>query len=286
MAFALRYLIAVGRAFGVGMHGARSRGKHGKVNRSVWTGFPSACERSGWWLLLRASMMVFAAVFAGFAQAQPGGTERTFTVLAGGEAKWDGVSYQAGGTQATALTFSYQRRSEPQKAGGSTLVFTREKTDPATGKPVPVKVAAVVWPAGVRAALLVFVPRPAPAADGVEFDVLAIDDGVEAFPAETVRVLNLTPVVLVGRIGDREAAFGAGLSPVIRMADVVPEHAVSVALALGARTGEGMLTRYLGPLEARPQARSLVVVLPPKVAGSRKVRVNVIMQTLVAPKAK
>ena len=49
------------------------------------------------------------------------------------------------------------------------------------------------------------------------------------------------------------------------------------------RTEAGMVPLYLGPIEIRPLSRVLVLVLPPRVEGSRKVRVNVIMQTVAKP---
>lgn len=235
--------------------------------------------------LLRAGLACVGLMLACSASAQPAtGGAREFTVLAGGEAHWQGVAYQRTATEAVALTFANQRRSEAQKAAvGEALVFTREKIDPATQKPVRVAVARATWPAGVRTALLVFVPRAAAGADGIEFDVLAMDDGVEVFPAETLRVLNLTPVMLLARIGEREAEIKPGVSPLVRMTDVLKPGERAVPLALGMRTEAGPLTLYLGPIEARAGSRALVLVLPPKAVGSRKVRVNVIAQTVAVP---
>lgn len=238
--------------------------------------------RPGVLQLLMGLVCLGLMVVSAQAQSAAGGA-RQFSVLAGGEAEWLGVSYQRTTTEAVALTFANQRRSEVQKASGETLVFTRERIDPATGKPVRVAVARAGWPAGVRMALLVFVPRAAAGADGVEFDVLAMDDGVEAFPAETVRVLNLTPVTLLARVGGREMEFKPGESPTVRLADAMAAGAAAVPLALGMRTETGPLTLYLGPIEAKAGNRSLALVLPPKVAGSRKVRVNVISQAVAKP---
>ncbi|MDF3058522.1 MAG: hypothetical protein K0R17_2737 [Rariglobus sp.] len=228
--------------------------------------------------------LVWAGLTATIARAQsPANGERQFTLLAGGEANWQGVAYQPVLAKVVPLTFSHQRRSDVQKAVGETLVFTRERIDPSTGQPVRVPVARVSWPAGVRKALLVFVPRSIRGADGLEFDVLAIDDGFEAFPGNSLRVLNLTPVNLLGRIGERQAEFKPGVSPVTDLADLVPPGAAAVALALGMRTETGALTLYLGPLETSPSTRALVMVLPPKTADSRKVRVFMITQPVPKP---
>lgn len=276
MAFTLRHLSAVLKHAGIPGTGAlqeppvRSASRHRGVTPLLQIGL--AC----------IGMIVCSMPLPG--QTATGGA-REFTVLAGGEAEWAGVAYQRTATEPVALTFAHQRRSEALKAaGGDALVFTRERIDPTTGKPVRVTVAKAAWPSGVRTALLVFAPRATAGADGIEFDVLAVDDGREAFPAETFRVLNLTPVPLLARIGEKESEIKPGVSPVVRLADVLKPGERSVALALGMRTTDaGVLTLYLGPLEARANSRALALVLPPKVAGSRKVRVNVVTQTVAVP---
>ncbi len=218
------------------------------------------------------------------AQAQTfTGGERQFTVLAGGEGDWQGVSYQPTPAKAVPMSFSYQRRSEVQRAGGETLVFTREIIDPATNKPMRMPVARVPWPTGVHTALLVFVPRTAPGVDGMEFDVLAVDDGFQTFPSDSVRVLNVTPATLLGRIGNHETEFKPGISPAFPIADLVVPGKTGVPLALAVRMDTSVMMLYLGPLETRPQTRSLVMVLPPKAAGSRKVRVFTIAQAMPKP---
>ena len=242
--------------------------------------------------LLQVGFVTFGLVCAWFVLIEPAhaqsvsGGSRQFTVLAGGEADWQGIAYQRTATDAVPVAFSPQRRSEVQKAAGETLVFTRERIDPATAKPVRVAVARASWPAAVRTALLVFVPRATTGADGIEFDVLAMDDGDEGFPADTVRLLNLSPWPLLARLGEHNYEMKSGALPPIRLADVASKEAASLALAVGVRTGEGLVPLYLGPIEIRPLSRVLVLVLPPRVDGSRKVRVNVITQTVAKPAVK
>lgn len=232
--------------------------------------------------LISGLFLAGLALTQAWAESTPAGA-RQFTVLAGGEANWQGVSYQRTTAEAVPQAFSHQRRSEVQKAAGDTLVFTRERIDPATAKPVRVAVARASWPAGVRTALLVFVPRATVGADGIEFDVLATDDGEEAFPADTVRLLNLAPVPLLARLGEQNHEMKPGVSPPIRLADAAAKGGSSLALAVGMRTEAGLVPLYLGPIEIRPLSRVLVLVLPPRVEGSRKVRVNVITQPVAKP---
>lgn len=227
-----------------------------------------------------------AALLATSAHAQsPAGGARVFTVLGGGEADWQGISWQRTTADATELAISPRRRSAELKGAGDSVIFTRARMEATTGKLVRVPVARAAWPSGVRTALFVLVPRRAPAADGMEFDVLAADEGAEVFPAESFRILNLTAATLTMAAGGREAQIAPGVSPVVRLADVSQAGQGAAALALGVRSADGgMVPVYLGPLEVKPGSRVLAVVYPPRGADARKVRVVLIGQT--APSVK
>lgn len=210
---------------------------------------------------------------------------KEFTVLATGEANWEGIAYQATAGKEVLLSFSQQRRSDVLKASGETLVFTRERIDPETGKPVQVPVARATWPADTRTALLIFVPKSVRGAEGLEFDVQVMDDGADGFPADTVRVLNLTSVHLLGLVGKRQCEFAPGTSPAIPVKDITNQGAVAMPLALALRTEKDVKPLYLAPLEILPNARVLVVALPPRVQRSPKIRVLTISQPMPKPAA-
>lgn len=242
---------------------------------------------------VRHLIPAFALVLAGLvmpapgAHAQPaadgGNGARQFTVLAAGEADWKGIYYGAPSATTAPLAFSTQRRSAAHGVAAGALVFSREKKEPATGRVVRVPVARTQWPAGVRTALLVFVPCAAASGDGMEFDVTVLNDGEDAFPAGSLRVLNLTPVGLFGRAGRVDVAFAPGVSPALAYDAVKAPEASALSLALAVQTEAGIKPLYLGPVDASPSTRSLVLVHPPKIAGSWKVRVSVITQTMPVP---
>lgn len=202
---------------------------------------------------------------------------RQFSVLPGGELDWSGLGYQASATERIPLTFSYQSRLRLLTAKGGELVFTRQKPDPKTGLPVNVPVARAAWPAGVRRALLVFRPLATPAADGMEFEVAAFDDDMKTFPADAVRVLNLTHATLLGRLGHVTLSIHPGASPVYALNDIkLPDGGIPIGLALNTPDGPSML--YLAPLEPLANGRSLVVVFPPKYPNTLNVRVTTISE--------
>lgn len=208
---------------------------------------------------------------------------KEFTVLATGEADWEGVAYQATAAKVIPLSFSQQRRSAVVKALGETLVFTRERINEETGQPVQVPVARATWPADTRTALLIFVPKSVRDAEGLEFDVQVMDDGADGFPSDTLRVFNLTSVRLLGFVGKRQCEFDPGTSPAIPMKDVANQGAVAMPLALALRTEKDVQPLYLAPLEIRPNTRVLVVALPPRVKRSPKIRVLTISQPMPKP---
>jgi|GEM_PF-4516913 hypothetical protein len=207
------------------------------------------------------------------AAAQEAG--RVFSVLATSDADWKGLGV-LDGNSFVPVTPSRQRRSTPHSlSGGSAHVdFVRQTLDPATGKTVHTPAARVAWPTGARRALFVLVPR----AGGL--DVLACDDGLETFPPESVRVFNATRATFQGLLGRERMSFAPGASAPVRSTAFIPpdenapDPGMPVGLALA--TPGGMKTLYAASMSVSPRARVLVVVGPPKVAGSDRVQVRAI----------
>lgn len=197
-----------------------------------------------------------------------------FTVYAIGDAPELKNLYYADGAGAPAkLAFRVNGRSAPFKAGspGKPLVFVRELVDPATGKKTYITAAEVAWPgASATKALLVFAVGTG--ADGVAaVRVMALDDGVEAFPLRTVRVFNATGRPLLAKVGSFEGAVPPGVSPPqaypVKSDDPTQIGSFPLAFALAEPGAEPRLL-YSGHGEAWPLGRSLVFVLPPKEAGA------------------
>ncbi len=224
---------------------------------------------------------------------------KEFSVLAIGDSQWAGISFLRSATDPVLLDLSPHRRSKAQQATGSMLVFIRQRIDPETGLPVPppksstpepkppVPVARVTLPADMPTVVLMFMPRTTPGADGIEFDVVPIDDSLEAFPADTLRVLNLTPVSLHAHIGERQVEIKPGLSPALSLLEVRKPEATVVPFALSvSQAGAKLRTLYRGPIEAHANSRTLVTVHPPGTPDSRKMRVSIVLQTVEIPTPK
>lgn len=224
---------------------------------------------------------------------------KEFSVLAIGDSQWAGISILSPGGDPVLLDLSPHRRSKTQQATGSTLVFIRQRIDPETGLPLPppkspaaetkppVPVARVTLPAGMSNTVLMFMPRAKPGDDGIEFDVVPIDDSLEAFPSDTLRVLNLTPVPLQAHLGDKQIEIKPGLSPALSLLEVRKPDATVVPFALSvSQVGAKPRPLYRGAIEARPNSRTLVTVHPPGTPDSRKMRVSVVLQTVELPVSK
>lgn len=239
-------------------------------------------------------LIAFAAaslLLAGLtASAQPApASARTFTVLAGASADWSELCYAAGaGSDYVPLAFNRQRRSPalPGPRNGS-ITFHRRQTNPDTGKPEYVPVAQCAWPADVKTALFIFMPRTAPAPGEPQFDVFACDDGLDTFPPETLRVINTTRVTFKARVGRETLDIPPGPSRIFATTAFIPPNEEApdpgMPLYLAVQGEGGAFLLYDAPLAVSTRTRVLVLVLPPAKAGSTRVQVRAIHQTLPPP---
>lgn len=224
------------------------------------------------------------------ASAQPA-VARTFTVLAGGAADWAELYYAAGpGSDYAPLAFNRQRRS-PALAGprNGSITFHRRQTNPDTGKPEYLPVAQGVWPADVTTALFVFMPRAASAPGEPQFDVFACDDGLETFPPETLRVVNTTRATFKARVGLETLDIPPGPSRIFSTTAFIPPNEEApdpgMPLYLAVQGESGAFLLYDAPLSVGSRTRVLLLVLPPVKAGSSRIQVRAIHQTIPLPPA-
>ncbi|MFA6287322.1 MAG: hypothetical protein WC661_08020 [Opitutaceae bacterium] len=238
--------------------------------------------------LLNRYLILFALGFSsvcGFSAESA--LPRTFTVLAGSAGNWNGLDYARSPSALVPLVLSRQVRSPEQPAAsGEKWEVGREVVDPVTGLPVRKIVARTPWPQGVRTALFVLVPKTAPDADGLEFDVLASDDSPAAFPPETLRVINATPAILAGRIGREQVSLPPGISHIFSTTAFLPpdeDHDPGMPVGLAVRMPAGWVALYDAPLSVSPNTRVLLIVLSPKNPGSTRIQVRAVHQTLPPP---
>lgn len=239
--------------------------------------------------MIRLAIWVLALVSVCPLRAQDGAKPAAvFTVYAVGDApELKNLFYADGQGVPVKLTFRVNGRSAPFKAlPGKPLVFASEKTDPATQRKTYVPAAEVSWPvAGATKALLVF--GVGTAADGAPVvRVMALDDGVEAFPLRTVRVFNATGRPLLGKVGSFEGELPVGVSPPraypVKSEDPAQIGSFPMAFAIAEAGAEPRLL-YSGHGEAWPLGRSLVFLLPPKEAGAG-IQVRVVTDAPPSPK--
>jgi hypothetical protein len=185
-----------------------------------------------------------------------------FTVLAAGARPLpEKLHYLATVDEGILLKTSFARRSEPVPArAGRTLVFGIPRENPAEGESRFVVLGSVICPAGISERGLVLLST-----DGNRLSGMVIDDGEKTFPAGTLRVVNLLNRPLAARWDETtwEVSPGPGV------ARPYPSRVVGGAgqasrfrVMLGAlrEDGKGSTLIYSGRAEARPGARTLVVV--------------------------
>lgn len=214
------------------------------------------------------------------AAAAPAAPDRSFSVLAAGEMDWAGFGV-LDGSGFVPLSPARQRRSPPlgRPGAGAYVDFVFRSTDPTTGKPVDTPLARAAWPAGASRALFVLVPRAAAPGPGA-LEVLACDDGLEAFPPESVRVFNATRATFQGVLGAERMIFAPGASAPVRSTAFIPpdEDAPDPGMPVGLALAEpgGLRPLHAARMSVAPRARVLVVVSPPKNAGSSRVQVRAV----------
>lgn len=206
---------------------------------------------------IRVCTGLFALSVAVADEAAPTGP--VFTVLAAGAKPLpEGLHFLESPDKGVPLKTSFARRSDPvSAAAGRPLVFGVPRPNPAEGESRFIALGSVNWPAGVSERALVLL-----ATDGNRVSGVAIDDGERVFPGGTVRVVNLLNRPLAARWGDTtwEIAPGPGAArPYPAMAG---GQGTRFRVMLGAlrEDGQGSTLIYSGRAEARPGARTLVVV--------------------------
>jgi hypothetical protein len=108
--------------------------------------------------------------------------------------------------------------------------------------------------------------------DGTKrYHAQAYDDSVEAFPAGSMRILNMTPVSLQGRIGSTSLEIPTGVSLLPAIPSAATKH-LGLAYILNDQVFPVSDQAY----HAEPGERVLIALLPPFARGSGAIRARVI----------
>lgn len=185
-----------------------------------------------------------------------------FTVLAAGSRPLpEELHYLKSPDEGILLATSPARRSAPLSApAGAALVFGIPRPKPAPGESGFVSLFSVNWPAGATERVLVLL-----ASDGARLNGVAIDDGERVFPPGTLRMVNLLNRPLAARWGDFTAEFPPGPSVAHPYPSMPPgaggqPNRFRIMLGTTRADGNGTTLIYAGRVEARANARTLVVV--------------------------
>lgn len=230
--------------------------------------------------------LIFLFLLAAVLDVAGKSEKRTFTVIGSDDQSWKNFGYLSGSTF-TPLTPKRHVRSPAFPApAGAEINFCRRATDLVTGKPVYSPLVSGHWPEGASTALFVLI---SPGPNHPDYQAIAINDDLDRFPSESLLVVNATTATFESQIGKERLTIQPGVSkPVSTTAyipaqdlDDIPDPGLPFGLAVN-------LSRNLQPVYATPilvnhRTRILLLVLPPRNAGSSRIVVRTIRQTLPAP---
>ncbi|EIP99898.1 hypothetical protein OpiT1DRAFT_04434 [Opitutaceae bacterium TAV1] len=186
-----------------------------------------------------------------------------------------------------AVTLATYGRSGPiPRAASGKLVFATQRTG--TGNaPVYIPVVEAAWPGSSKRALILLAVVPASPGQSATVQALAMDDSLEEFPSNTVKILNFSGTPLLAKFGDFEGILNAGPSGIFRypaqtLKTVESGEMAKIPFTLGVREkGETARVLYSGYVEGWPKCRTLIFALP--FAPDQKERLPVRMVRDSAP---
>lgn len=203
--------------------------------------------------------------------------EASFRVLGYGNGDFQGILFEGEGLEGPEtvnLGFVPDRKSRPVKLAEAPgrLSFFKEELD-ARGRRQRVDLGEVAWPDGAERVLLVFLERESLGDSPPAFDILALDESPEVWGPRCVRFLNLTGVPLDARMQRFAFALEEGPSDILCFEG---EYSVPMTLELSLPWRGRREIVYSARFVADQYSPKLLVVKPPRSAGSFKVEVETI----------
>ena len=219
------------------------------------------------------SWIIAISNLQGLPQNSPTGVtlrELEFSVYPIGQASWSDIYYQAQPGVYQTLTFwSYERSPKHRFKGLSPMEFYRKEM--LANGDVSYQVVATT-PVESRAEdLLLFFHAIKPETPGSkqEFQILALDEGRQVFPLDTVTFVNATGANLEGVFGNKPIFLKHGISAPY---DLKPFFKEETLIGLAVQY-EGNLQKVLhSKWSFYPDYREIVLLLPPGKAGSLRIQ--------------
>jgi hypothetical protein len=134
--------------------------------------------------------------------------------------------------------------------------------DPATGKPLRLKIATLNAPADTSSALVVITPRPpAPGTTTPVYTTAFFDNDPRAFPPRSIRILNLGQAPMAAQFGSAQVITQPGASQIIQPT-VDPRNRVFGKIAVQTPTGWELLYNRITVLRSDERVTGVFVYSP------------------------
>lgn len=170
------------------------------------------------------------------------------------------------------ISGTHSRSESSRYKGPQTLTILRAKAGPDNEK-LFTPVASTLVPLGCKDVLIALVTYRDK--EGNErYVAQSHDDGVNAFPIGSMRILNMTPITLHGRIGTVPIEVPTGISVIPAIQSGANKH-----LALGFVLNGQALPVSDQSYFVEPNERVLVSLLPPFRRGAGTIRARIIRDT-------
>lgn len=194
--------------------------------------------------------------------------------------------YLRGPSEAIPLNISTGRLSaEALPASPSAPVVIAVKRTDGQGKATHVQVAQVAWPDGAEKAVVFIAVNGSGA--GTKVQAFAVDHGLKAFPAKSLRIFNFSGRPLLAQLGDFKGEIAPGPGQVVAYPEIkIPEGSTvgRFPVAFGLKNEQGQPAMFFnGFTEAWPNARTLIVITPPPSAEAERPQIRFILDSLPAP---
>lgn len=192
---------------------------------------------------------------------------RVFPVLTG---EWEGIFYRPQAEKEMEEIFFRPRNRSLESyeySGSPQLNFYREDGLNEDGEMQYRKVAqASVTGSEI---LVFFTQSKAEGEDTMEFSTLAIDDSPGGLPSDSVSFINLTKVPFVCRFMDKDMMLQPGQSAPVSVKEKLAEE-VFIGLAITNENSHRVVLK--NRWRFHPGNRHLILLLPPQVLGSFRIR--------------
>lgn len=194
-------------------------------------------------------------------------TFRVFPILAG---EWEGIFYRPQAEEEMEeIFFRARNRSldSYEYSGPPELSFYREDGLNEDGE-MQYRVVAQAKVTGSEL-LVFFTKSKAAGEDALEFSTLAIDDSPGGLPSDSVSFINLTTVPFACRFMDKDMMLQPGQNPPVSVKEKLAED-VFIGLAITNEKSHRVVLK--NRWRFHPGNRHLILLLPPQVPGSFRIR--------------